>query len=110
MAVTIDPRPTVFGDRMIVTGSYEAGDTAIDLSSQLASIDAFILNPVEPNVFRIEDIDVTGGTTYAEQLVNGVLDIGTLGLGGNSTLITIATPAKTQTTKAGTFLAIGRRS
>ncbi len=109
MAVTIDPRPTVFGDRMIVTGSYEAGDVAIDLSSQLASIDAFILNPVEPNVFRIEDIDVTGGTTYAAQLVNGVLDIGTLSL-GNSTLITITPPAKTQTTKAGTFLAIGRRS
>jgi hypothetical protein len=31
MAVTIDPRPTYFGDRMVVTGSYEAGDTSIDL-------------------------------------------------------------------------------
>jgi len=110
MAVTIDPRPTVFGDRMIVTGSYEAGDTIIDLSSQFASIDAFILNPVEPNPVRIEDIDVAAGTTYVAQLMNGILDTGTLSLGGNPTLITIATPAKTQTTKAGTFLAIGRRS
>lgn len=44
MAVTIDTRPTYFGDRMIVTGSFEAGDTSIDLSSQLASIDAIIVN------------------------------------------------------------------
>ncbi len=112
MAVTIDPRPTVFGDRMIITGSYEAGDTIIDLSSQLASIDAFIINPAEANVVRIEDIDVTGGTTYAAQLVSGILDAGsfTPSGGGNSTSITIKTPAKTQTTKAGTFLAVGRRS
>ena len=44
MAVTIDPRPTYFGDRMIVTGSYAATDTSIDLSGLLASIDAVILN------------------------------------------------------------------
>jgi hypothetical protein len=39
MAVTIDPRPSYMGDRMIVTGTYEAGDTEIDLSGLLASID-----------------------------------------------------------------------
>ena len=35
MAVTIDPRTTVFGDRMVVTGTYEAADASIDLSSFL---------------------------------------------------------------------------
>ena len=44
---TIDPRPSVFGDRLIVTGSFTAGDTgtlAIDLSSQFASIDMAFAN------------------------------------------------------------------
>ena len=45
MAVTIDPRPTVFGDRMIVTGSTD-GAEAIDLSSMLAVIDGAITNPI----------------------------------------------------------------
>ena len=38
MAVTIDNRPTVFGDRMIITGSTD-GAEAIDLSDFLSSID-----------------------------------------------------------------------
>jgi|TARA_Y100000015_G_C2357022_1_gene73400 hypothetical protein len=45
MAVTIDPRPTYFGDRMIVTGSTDGAET-IDLSSLLASIDGAIANPI----------------------------------------------------------------
>ena len=44
MAVTIDSRPTYFGDRMVVTGSYEAGDTSIDLSGLLAEIDWMGIN------------------------------------------------------------------
>jgi hypothetical protein len=39
MAVSIDPRPSYMGDRMIVTGTYETADTSIDLSGLLASID-----------------------------------------------------------------------
>ena len=46
---TFDTRPTYFGDRMIVTGSYTAGDGAgsvtISVSDLLASIDAVIVNP-----------------------------------------------------------------
>tara|TARA_R100000406_G_scaffold16888_3_gene10565 strand:- start:2910 stop:3140 length:231 start_codon:yes stop_codon:yes gene_type:complete len=45
MAVTIDPRPTYFGDRMIVTGSTD-GAEAIDLSSLLASIDGAMVNNI----------------------------------------------------------------
>ena len=39
MAITIDPRPSYFGDRMIVTGTFAAGDNAVDLTDMLASID-----------------------------------------------------------------------
>tara|TARA_Y100001937_G_scaffold81912_1_gene110806 strand:- start:683 stop:910 length:228 start_codon:yes stop_codon:yes gene_type:complete len=45
MAVTIDPRPTYFGDRMIVTGSTSGGET-VDLSSLLASIDGAMVNAI----------------------------------------------------------------
>ena len=45
MAVTIDPRPTYFGDRMVVTGSTD-GAEAIDLSGLLASIDGAMVNNV----------------------------------------------------------------
>jgi hypothetical protein len=107
MAVTIDPRPTVFGDRMIITGSYEAGDNTIDLSSQFASIDAIILNASAPNYAATADstVDPDNGVSFGAERLDG-LDQGTF----SGTTITIITPVKTQTTKAGTFLAIGRRS
>tara|TARA_Y100001938_G_C7907066_1_gene337600 strand:+ start:143 stop:460 length:318 start_codon:yes stop_codon:yes gene_type:complete len=105
MAVTIDPRPTVFGDRMIITGSYEAGDTSIDLSSQLASIDAYILNPSAPNVANHQDVDVAGGSSYTAR-IHQAFDSATV----SGTTITVSPAYATQTTKAGTFLAIGRRS
>lgn len=105
MAVTIDPRPTVFGDRLIITGSYEAGDTSIDLSSQLASIDAITVNPSAFQITNIQDADAAGGSSFALTALNH-LDFATF----SGTTITISTGALGQTTKAGTFLAIGRRS
>jgi len=105
MAITIDPRPTVFGDRMIITGSYEAGDTTIDLSSQLASIDACIVNPSAPNVANHQDVDVAGGSSFAA-VPHATLNIGTF----SGTTITVGAQYVGHNTKAGTFLAIGRRS
>ena len=106
MAVTIDARPSVFGDRLIITGSYEAGDTSIDLSSQLASIDSFTINPTSPNTAQIQHVDIiAGGTTWASVTVAG-LDFGT----ASGTTITITVPFDGDTTTAGTFMAIGRRS
>ncbi len=100
--LTIDPRPTYFGDRMIVTGSYAAGRTEIALGSLLASIDAFILNP---SAVTAQVVDTTpaddGGTAGTLNL----LDVATV----DGTTVTIA-GAAAGTTVAGTFLAIGRRS
>ena len=46
--IAIDPRPTYFGDRMIVTGTLTmdgSGTTAdIDLSGLLASVDSLLIN------------------------------------------------------------------
>ena len=105
MAITIDTRPTVFGDRLVVTGSYEAGDTSIDLSSQLASIDAITVNPSTPNNLSIQDADPAGGSSFGVTALVA-LDVATF----SGTTISITPPALGQTTKAGTFLAIGRRS
>ena len=106
MAVTIDPRPTYFGDRMIVTGSYEATDTSIDLSGLLASIDGIIVNPTAVgNLAKIKEIDIAGGTTYAA--VDGTFpDLASF----SGSTITVSSFLVGHDTTGGTFVAIGRRS
>ena len=44
MVVVIDPRPTYFGDRIVITGTCAANDT-IDLTSMVASIDSCVITP-----------------------------------------------------------------
>ena len=105
MAVTIDPRPTYMGDRMIITGSFDAGETSITLGDMLAEIDAIIVNFNAAQVLKHQDVDIAGGTSYAA--VGGVAeDIATF----DGTTITIEPPLTGQTTNPGTFLVIGRRS
>ncbi len=100
MAVTIDERPSYFGDRMVVTGTYAASDTTIDLGSILASIDMITLTPTAapaavaitttpPANLNLADVVQVNGTTVT-------IHNGDDGVAGAST--------------AGTFLAIGRRS
>ena len=105
MAVTIDPRPTYFGDRMIVTGSYGAGDASIDLSGLLAEIDAIIVNPTAAQLAGHQDVDILGGTSYAAKVAQ-VFDTATF----SGTTITIAPAIADQTITGVTFLVIGRRS
>jgi len=104
MAVTIDTRPTYFGDRMIVTGSYAATDTSIDLSGLLVSIDAVIINSALAQV-KIQHVDIANGTTYAA--VSAPLH-DTFTFSGST--ITVNPPFAGMDTAGGTFLAIGRRS
>ena len=87
---TIDPRPSYFGDRMIVTGSYDAGETGIDLSSLLASIDFCGINT---------DVDAIATTPP-------VSTGDTATISGTTVTINAAGAA----TLGGTFLAIGRRN
>lgn len=103
MAVTIDARPTVFGDRMIVTGSYDAATTTIDLSGILASIDAFILNPAS---LQNQGIEEGAAADNSDVVTMKTIDLATF----SGTTVTIATGQAGGTTVAGTFLAIGRRS
>ena len=102
MAVTIDPRPTYFGDRMIVTGTFAQADTSIDLSGLLSSIDAFILNstaaPATFNVRNAADDD------------NQALSFTPLGHVDGTTITIIGGNGGSGASSNGTFLAIGRRS
>jgi len=104
MAVTIDPRPTYFGDRMIVTGTYAATDTSIVLSGLLVSIDAVILNSALAQV-KHQDVDIANGTSYAA-VSTGLHDTFTF----SGSTITVNPPFVGMDTAGGTFLAIGRRS
>jgi hypothetical protein len=102
---TIDPRPTVFGDRMIITGSYTAGDTGtltIDLSSQLSSIDFAGTNGA--GALSAVGITDTGGAADAQEVHFNNLCL----IDGAS--LRIATGNAGFPVKAGTFIAIGRRS
>tara|TARA_R100001510_G_scaffold57384_1_gene65277 strand:+ start:1679 stop:1996 length:318 start_codon:yes stop_codon:yes gene_type:complete len=105
MAVTIDPRPTYFGDRMIVTGSFGAGDTSIALADLLIEIDAIIVNFNAAQLLKHQDVDIAGGNSFAA-VVGASEDIATF----SGTTITIEPPLTGQTTNPGTFLVIGRRS
>jgi len=108
MVVTIDPRPTVFGDRMIVTGTYAAGDNAIDLTGMLASIDFAGAN--SSGAIAARPITDTGASPASQDVVFGVdvrIDGTTIRLAAGLADSTIGDTAPTQ---AGTFIAIGRRS
>ena len=43
--ITYDNRLTVFGDRVVLTGTYDSGTTAIDFSDFLSEVDAVTLTP-----------------------------------------------------------------
>ena len=108
MAVTIDPRPSYFGDRMIVTGSYAAGDNEIDLSSLLASIDFAGAN--SSGIIASRPITDTGASPAEQEVVFAPdvrIDGSTIRIAGGLANGTIADTAPAQ---AGTFIAIGRRS
>jgi len=104
MAVTIDPRPTYFGDRMIVTGSYTAGTTSIDLSSLLNSIDFAGVNATGQTDLAVSpsddgsDADTIGGVQIADQCIFSGTTVTILKSGGAGA-----------GTQPGTFLVIGRR-
>tara|TARA_R100000152_G_C6778605_1_gene209414 strand:- start:469 stop:783 length:315 start_codon:yes stop_codon:yes gene_type:complete len=104
MAVTIDSRPTYFGDRMVVTGSYAATDTSIDLSGLLISIDGVILNSALAQV-KHQDVDIANGTSYAA-VSQGHHDNFTF----SGATITVFPPLAGMDTAGGTFVVIGRRS
>lgn len=108
MAITIDARPTYFGDRMIVTGTFAAGDNAVDLSDMLASIDFAGVNL--SGVLAAVPITDTGATPptqdsvfHPQTRIDGTTIRIAMGLAD-------ATIGDTAPTQAGTFLAIGRRS
>ena len=111
MAVTIDPRPTVFGDRMILTGTFgtDADDNAIDLSAFFSSIDFAGAN--YSGALASVEITDTGGTLDVQSVVfhpQVRIDGTTIRIA--SGLANPGDVADTRTLQAGTFLAIGRRA
>ena len=102
---TIDPRPTVFGDRLVITGSYTAGDTgtlSIDLSSQLSSIDWAGSN-FSGALVPISITDTGGAGNVQDVHLNPVFTV-------DGTTLRVGSGLVAYPIIAGTFIAIGRRS
>tara|TARA_R100001015_G_C4631594_1_gene194231 strand:+ start:64 stop:378 length:315 start_codon:yes stop_codon:yes gene_type:complete len=104
MAVTIDTRPTYFGDRMVVTGSYETGDTTIDLSSLLISIDMATLTPT--GALAPQTLETGDNADASDSAPFDLVEFAT----ASGTTITVNVPGAGQAIVGGRFLAIGRRS
>ena len=103
MAVTIDPRPTYFGDRIVVTGSYEAADTSIDLSSLMTSIDFADINPTA--AMAPLNLEIGGAADASDATPSTFREFATV----SGTTITINKVQAAQTQIGGSFFAIGRR-
>jgi hypothetical protein len=103
MAVAIDPRPTYFGDRIVITGTYAASDTSIALGDLLTSIDMAVVTPaagLAPQTLE------TGGAADGSDAAPFIFgEFATV----SGTTITVNTPGGSQATAGGTFFAIGRR-
>ena len=72
MAIKIDPRTTVFGDRMVVTGSYAAADADIDLSAFLSEITGVILSATGTAGVPPENYAINGTTIKFTAVNKGV--------------------------------------
>lgn len=104
MAISIDPRPTVFGDRFVVTGTYAASDTSIELAGHLSSIDMAICTPTGALApANLETGDAADGSDAAPFTFGEFATV-------SGTTITINVPGAAQATVGGTFMAIGRRA
>ena len=51
MVVTFDTKPTTFGDRLIVTGTYAVDDTTIDATEFFSEIHACFSMPTDATVY-----------------------------------------------------------
>jgi len=103
MAVTIDSRPTTFGNKIVVTGTYAATDTSIALSSMMSSIDMAVVNPTAPLAPQNLEEGSAADASDAAPFTFG--EFATV----SGTTITVNTPGAAQATMGGTFLAIGNR-
>jgi hypothetical protein len=107
MAVTIDPRPTYFGDRLIVTGSFTGGGSTetIDLTSLFSTVDAYIINS-EPTPQPVDQADAVSGA--GDEVTINLMPAASIDTA--RTTITVFEASGGGNVTPGTFLAIGRRS
>ena len=105
MAVVFDTRPTAFGDMIIVTGTYESGDTTIELGGFMNEISAFSINPTS----TLPTVSIYGGSALpGGEAANITLPDG-FHWDANRTTVTLYGGATAAARTSGKFMAIGRR-
>jgi hypothetical protein len=103
MTNTTDPRPTYFGDRIIITGTYSAGagPETIDLSSLVSSIDFAAVTPTGTSDVALPEAAGAGATLVTVKTT----DVATV----SGTTLTITAAEAGPAVVGGTWFVIGRR-
>jgi len=70
MAISFDNRPTVFGNLMVVTGTFANNDTSVDLSGYLADIVSFTVMENDTSA-RAVTVSYDGTTAYFTEAGTG---------------------------------------
>tara|TARA_R110002051_G_scaffold321690_1_gene410062 strand:+ start:1159 stop:1404 length:246 start_codon:yes stop_codon:yes gene_type:complete len=70
MAISFDNRPTVFGNLMVVTGTFANSDTSVDLSGYLADIVSFTAMENDTSA-RAVVVSYDGTTAYFTEAGTG---------------------------------------
>ena len=63
MAVTIDSRTHIIGDLMLISGTWENGDTSIDVSSHLSSVIMAFVAPTNASE-QANPVGIVGTTIH----------------------------------------------
>jgi hypothetical protein len=102
MANTTDPRPTYFGDRIIITGTYTAGagPESIDLSSLVSSIDFAAVTPTGTSAVALPEAGAASSLVTIQ-----ASDVATV----SGTTLTITAAEAGPSVIGGTWFVIGRR-
>ena len=70
MAISFDNRPTVFGNLMVITGTFANNDTSVDLSGYLADIVSFTAMENDTSA-RAVVVSYDGSTAYFTEAGTG---------------------------------------
>ena len=70
MAISFDNRPTVFGNLMVITGTFANNDTSVDLSGYLADIVSFTAMENDTSA-RAVVVSYNGTTAYFTEAGTG---------------------------------------
>ena len=108
MAIAFDTRPTAFGDLIMVTGTYAAADTTIDLSGFFSEVLAFDIMPTDTHSTTPLEMSIEGEAGPAATNVDATL-ADSFKLVGTTVTLYGGAASSAGAQEPGKFVSIGRR-